>query len=122
MSAATHHRWEDLPNQEIAPGLHRRLITGHQLMVAHLWLEKGFVVPRHSHHNEQMTYIIEGALELALGEEGEEEVVVVSVGEVLHIPADVPHSAVALERTLDMDIFCPPRADWLDGTDDYLRR
>jgi quercetin dioxygenase-like cupin family protein len=78
-------------------------------------------VPRHSHHNEQFTYIVEGALHFRLGEQGEREVTV-SAGEVLHIPAHVPHEATALEDTLDVDIFSPPRQDWLDGTDSYFHK
>ena len=76
-------------------------------------------MPTHSHDNEQFTYIISGALKLWLGEDGEQEVVV-RAGEILHIPSNVPHRAEALEDTLDVDIFCPPRQDWLDGTDTYF--
>ena len=89
-------------------------------MLAHVYLDKGCVVPRHSHDNEQVTYILEGTLRFWLGEEGE-SVVDVSAGEVLHIPSGVPHMAEALEDTLDLDVFAPPRSDWLDGSDAYLR-
>jgi quercetin dioxygenase-like cupin family protein len=78
-------------------------------------------VPKHSHENEQITYILEGALKFWIGEDGAEEITV-GTGEVLHIPANIPHKAEALEETLDVDIFSPPRQDWLDKTDDYLRR
>ena len=90
-------------------------------MLAHVYLAKGCVVPKHSHENEQITYILEGALKFWIGEEGTEEIVV-SAGEVLHIPPNVPHKAEALADTLDVDIFSPPRADWLAKTDDYLRK
>jgi quercetin dioxygenase-like cupin family protein len=76
------------------------------------------VVPLHSHENEQITYILEGALKFAL--QGQD--IVVHAGEILIIPANVPHSAEALEDTVDLDLFCPPRADWIDGTDAYLRK
>jgi quercetin dioxygenase-like cupin family protein len=89
-------------------------------MLAHVYLDKGCVVPRHSHENEQFTYIIEGALRFKLGANGEREQIV-RAGEVLHIPSHLPHEAEALEDTLDMDIFAPPREDWLAGTDAYLR-
>jgi len=79
------------------------------------------VVPRHQHHDEQITYVLEGALRFTLGSDGGQRVDVLA-GEVLHIPSDLPHSAEALEDTLDVDIFDPPRQDWLDGTDQYLRR
>ena len=72
------------------------------------------------HENEQFTYILEGALRFWIGAEDGEEIVV-RAGEVLHIPSNVPHKAVAIEDTLDLDVFVPPRADWLDGTDVYLR-
>jgi quercetin dioxygenase-like cupin family protein len=117
---ATHYRWEDLPREELGPLLGRRLITGDRMMIAHVYMEQGFVVPRHEHENEQLTYILEGALRFWLGDD-ESEVVDVHAGEVLHIPSGLPHKAEALEKTLDVDVFCPPRQDWLDGSDAYLR-
>ena len=99
----------------------RRLITGDRMMPAHVYLEQGCVVPKHSHENEQLTCILEGALRLWIGED-EAETVLVRAGEVLHIPSNVPHRAEALEDTLDVDIFSPPRQDWLDKTDAYLRK
>jgi quercetin dioxygenase-like cupin family protein len=118
---ATRYRWEDLPKEQLKPDLGRRLISTELLMLAHVYLEKGCVVPKHSHENEQLTYILEGLLRFSLGED-ESEVVDVAAGEVLHIPSNLPHKAEAIETTLDVDIFCPPRQDWLDGSDAYLRR
>ena len=115
-----HFRWDDMPIEEVKEGLGRRLVTGERMMLAHIYLDKGSVVPLHSHDNEQLTYVLEGALHFWIGEDESEEVVV-RAGEVLHIPSWVPHKAVALEDTLDVDVFCPPRQDWLDGTDAYLR-
>ena len=117
---ATHYRWDDLPREELSPLIGRRLVTGEQLMVAHVYLAKGAIVPQHDHHNEQVTYILEGRLRFFLGEDGA-EVVDVAAGEVLTIPPHLPHRAEALEDTLDVDVFTPPRQDWLDGTDAYLR-
>jgi quercetin dioxygenase-like cupin family protein len=91
------------------------------MMLAHVYLKKGCIVPKHSHENEQLTYILEGALKFKIGEDGAEEIVV-SAGEVLLIPSNIPHMAEALEETLDVDVFSPPRQDWLDKKDDYLRR
>jgi quercetin dioxygenase-like cupin family protein len=116
----TLYRWDDMPKDEMKPGLHRRFITTERLMLAHIYFEKGRVVPLHEHENEQVTYIVEGVLRFRLGAD-ESETVDVHAGEVLHIPSWVPHSAEALEATLDVDIFCPPRQDWLDGSDVYLR-
>jgi len=105
----------------VTPLIGRRLVTGDELMIAHVYLAKGAIVPLHSHHNEQLTYILEGALRFWLGDDGS-EVVDVRAGEVLHLPAHLPHKAEALEDTLDVDVFHPPRQDWLDGTDAYLRQ
>ncbi len=121
MEKVTHFRWADMPKERVSPMLERRLITGERMMLAHVYLTKGCIVPKHSHENEQITYILEGALKFWIGEDGAEEIVV-SAGEVLHIPSNVPHKAEALSDTLDVDIFSPPRADWLAKTDDYLRR
>jgi quercetin dioxygenase-like cupin family protein len=115
------HRWESIPREELNENIGRRMITGERMMIAHIYLKKGSVVPKHAHHNEQITYVLEGALRFHLGAEGEQEVTVRS-GEVLTIPPNLPHTAEALEDTLDVDIFDPPRQDWLDGTDAYLRR
>ena len=117
---ATLYRWEDLPKEQLKPDLGRRLISTERLMLAHVYLEKGCIVPKHSHENEQLTYILEGLLRFSLGDD-ESEVVDVAAGEVLHLPSHLPHKAEAIETTLDVDIFCPPRQDWLDGSDAYLR-
>ena len=114
-------RWDEMPKEPVIEGIDRRIINGERMMLTHVYLRKGAVVPRHSHHNEQFTYILEGALRFWVGEEGS-EVIDVRAGEVLHIPSNVPHKAEALEDTLDVDIFSPPRQDWLDKTDDYFRR
>lgn len=115
-----HCRWADIPEEHLKGTLTRRLITGERMMIAQVTFKKGDDVPRHLHHNEQLTYIVTGALRFLLGENGEHEVVV-RAGEVLVIPSNLPHSALALEDTLDVDIFSPPREDWLNGTDSYLR-
>jgi quercetin dioxygenase-like cupin family protein len=117
----THHRWNDMPKQRVTDVIDRRVITGERMMLAHVYLKKGSIVPRHSHDNEQLTYILEGALKFFIGPEGAQELIV-RAGEVLVIPANVPHQAEALEDTLDVDVFSPPRQDWLDGTDDYFHR
>ncbi len=109
-----------MPREELSPLIGRRLITGGAMMIAHVYLARGAIVPQHAHENEQLTYILEGKLRFSLGDDGA-EVVDVAAGEVLHIPANLPHMAEALEDTLDVDVFHPPRQDWLDGTDAYLR-
>ena len=120
-NTATLHRWDDLPRERLNSHLDRRLITGTNVMIAHVYFKKGGEVPLHSHHNEQITYVLEGGLKFLLGE-GQDEEIIVRAGDVLTIPPHLPHSAVALEDTLDVDIFNPPREDWLDGSDTYLRK
>ena len=117
----TFYRWDDMPKEQVSDTLARRLITGERVMLAHVYLKKGAIVPQHSHENEQVTYILEGGLRFWIGKKGS-KVIDVMAGEVLHIPSFVLHKAEALEDTLDVDIFSPPRQDWLDKTDDYLRR
>ena len=104
---ATHYRWDDVTKEQLKPDLARKLVSTERMMLAQVFLDQGCIVPKHSHENEQLTYIL--------------EVVDVGAGEVLHIPSWLPHQAEALEDTLDVDIFCPPRQDWLDGSDAYLR-
>ncbi|MCC6540136.1 MAG: cupin domain-containing protein [Bryobacterales bacterium] len=110
--------WDSIPLEQMSDLISRKLFTGERAMVAQVFFKKGGVVPLHQHENEQLTYILEGALKFEL--EGRE--VTVRKGEVLYIPSNVPHRAVALEDTLDLDIFTPPRADWLSKNDEYLRR
>ncbi len=112
-------RVKDIPLEKVTDQIDRRLITGDRMMLAHVYLKKGSIVPKHSHENEQITYILEGGLRFWIGEDGSEEIVV-RAGEVLHIPSHVPHKAEAIEDTLDVDVFSPPRQDWLDGTDTYF--
>lgn len=119
-SSVTHYRWNKMPIERVNATLDRRLITGERMMLAHVYLKKGCIVPRHRHENEQLTYILEGALRFWIGED-EAEVLVVRAGEVLHLPSNVWHKAEALDDTLDVDVFSPPREDWLKKTDDYLR-
>jgi len=116
----THARWDELPQESLNAQIDRRMVTGQRLMVAQVMIKKGGVVPMHSHENEQLTQVIDGALRFWIGSEDAEPIDVRS-GEILHIPSNVPHKAEALEDTNDVDVFTPPRQDWLDGTDSYLR-
>ena len=118
MADATFHRWKDLPREKLSETIERKLITGDGMMLAHVYLKKGAVVPKHAHHNEQITYVIEGCLRFTM-EDG--SVIDVRGGETLTIPSNVGHEAVALEDTVDLDAFSPPREDWLSGDDAYLR-
>ena len=113
-----HYTWENVEKEVLNPRMWRKVIAGEKAMVAQVFIAKGAEVPEHHHESEQITYILEGALEFEI----EGRTVVVSAGQVLRIPSQVPHRAVALEDTLDLDIFSPIRMDWLTGQDDYLRR
>jgi quercetin dioxygenase-like cupin family protein len=109
--------WKDVEREHLNPLIEREMVHGQQIMVARVFIKKNGHVPLHHHHNEQLTYILEGALKFAIA--GKE--IVVRAGEVLCIPSNMPHEAWALEDTLDLDVFNPPREDWLNKTDDYLR-
>ena len=117
-----HEKWDDITHEKVTDDISRRLFTGERMMLAHVHLKKGAIVPKHSHENEQLTWILDGALRFWIGNEGEPgyEERVVSAGEVMYIPSHVPHKAEALEDTFDVDVFSPPRQDWLDGTDSYF--
>ena len=119
-SAVTKFTWNDMPKERVTNRIDRRIVSGESTMVAHVYLQQGAIVPEHSHHNEQITYVLKGKLRFWVGDDFA-EVVDVGEGEVLHLPSNVPHKAEALEETLDVDIFSPPRQDWLDHTDDYFK-
>ena len=110
--------WHMIPLEDLNPLLQRQFVVGQEIMLARVLLKKGCIVPEHSHHNEQLTYIVEGALKFYI--DGRE--IVVHAGEVLCIPSNMPHKAEAMEDTVDLDVFTPPRADWINKTDQYLRR
>jgi quercetin dioxygenase-like cupin family protein len=112
-----HTAWNSVELEDLNPLLQRHFIVGQNVMVARVLLKRGCIVPEHSHHNEQITYILEGALRFWI--DGKE--IVVNAGEVLTIPPHMPHKAEAVEDTVDLDIFSPPRADWINKTDKYLR-
>jgi quercetin dioxygenase-like cupin family protein len=109
--------WGSVELEHLSPLLKRQFVVGENVMIARILLKKGCVVPLHSHHNEQITYILEGALKFIM----KDREVIVRAGEVLCIPPNLPHEAVAMEDTVDLDIFTPPREDWIAKTDAYLR-
>jgi quercetin dioxygenase-like cupin family protein len=111
------YEWNRVEKEQLSPTFARQVIHADTMTVARVYLRKGCSVPEHSHHNEQITYILEGALKFWI--DGKE--IVVNAGEVLTIPPHMPHKAEALEDTVDLDVFDPPRADWINKTDNYLR-
>lgn len=110
--------WSEIPEERLTAKLSRKMISGKRLMLAQVFLKKGCVVASHSHESEQITYILKGLLEFTLPNKK----VRVGKGQVLAIPSNMEHSAVALEDTLDLDVFSPIREDWLTGQDHYLRK
>ncbi len=117
MPALQYIPWHTVPLEDLNPLLQRQFVVGQGIMLARVLLKKGCIVPLHSHHNEQLTYIVEGALKFYI--DGKE--ITVHAGEVLCIPSNMPHKAEALEDTVDLDVFTPPREDWINKTDRYLR-
>ena len=115
---AKHHIWKTVELETLNPLLQRQLVTGTKVMLARILLKKGCVVPLHSHHNEQLSYVIEGALRFTIHEKD----TIVRAGEVLTIPPHVPHLVKAMQNTVSLDIFHPPRMDWINKTDAYLRK
>ena len=115
---ASHTKWNDIEIEHLSSLIGRQLIVGTNVMVARILLKKGARVPLHSHHNEQVSYVLEGEMKFFL----DNREVIVSAGEILCIPPDMPHEAIALEDTVDLDIFNPPRQDWIDKDDAYLRQ
>ena len=109
--------WESVPLEVMSDVISRKIISGEKAMVAQVFLKKDAVVPEHYHESEQITYILQGALKFWI--DGKE--IVVNEGEVLTIPPNMPHKAEALVDTLDLDVFNPPRADWMNKDDSYLR-
>jgi quercetin dioxygenase-like cupin family protein len=110
--------WAAVKKEVLNDKMWRRIITGEKAMLAEISIAEGGVVPLHNHESEQLSYCLEGALKFEI--EGKE--ITVRPGEVLVIPSNVPHSAVAVEDFHGFDIFSPIRHDWLAGTDDYLRK
>jgi quercetin dioxygenase-like cupin family protein len=109
--------WSSIPLEDLNPLFQRQFVVGQDIMLARVLMKKGCIVPEHSHHNEQLTYILEGALKFWI--DGRE--IVVHAGETLCIPSNMPHKAEAVEDTVDLDVFSPPREDWINKSDHYLR-
>jgi quercetin dioxygenase-like cupin family protein len=110
-------RWAEIEEEKLNDKITRKLAVGQNEMIGRLRLEKGAVVPPHKHVSEQITMVMSGALRFTIG--GKD--ITVRAGEVLVIPPNVIHSAVALEDSDDIDSFSPLRLDWLSGDDSYLK-
>ena len=113
--------WDNIPMEDVAPGMKRKIVTGEKLMIVKMWFEDGFLVPLHSHENEQISQCLKGKMHFWFGENKEEELIL-EPGDIIVIPAHLPHSALMIGEVEGTDSWAPPRQDWLDGTDDYLRQ
>lgn len=114
----THYDWNSLPVEQLNPQVSRRAIHTTGLTIARLNLQKGAVVPEHSHVHEQIATVERGALQFWVG--GQE--LILRDGQSLAIPSNVPHKVIAIEDTVVVDVFSPSRQDWLKGDDAYLRK
>ena len=112
------YTWNQVAEEQLAPQLSRQMVHGATMTVARLRIGKGFVVPTHSHPNEQITTIEQGAVVFVTPTER----VTVRAGETLCVPPNVPHSVECLEDCVAIDIFSPVREDWIRGDDAYLRK
>jgi len=112
------HRWSDVPREQLTPLFSRQMIHTETMTIARMELRQGASVPEHSHHNEQVTTVERGRMRFLM--DGKE--IFLNPGESLHIPANVPHSAEVLEDVVAVDVFSPPRQDWIRGDDAYLRK
>lgn len=98
----------EIKGKELVPGVVGHYIHGVQTTFGYVTLVKGSVVPDHSHHNEQVTFILEGTLQMWIG--GEEYLL--QPGMVHVTPAHVVHSATAMVDCKLIDTFSPPRQDY----------
>ncbi len=118
MAEISKYSWDKVKKEKLSETFYRPLVYGEKVMVAQLDIRKGSVVPEHMHENEQITWIMKGKLHFKI--DGKE--MDVGQGEIVIIPPNIKHEAIALEDTLDVDVFSPVRSDWINGTDSYLRK
>ncbi|MDH5413158.1 MAG: cupin domain-containing protein [Flavobacteriaceae bacterium] len=113
--------WDEIPTEEVTPKMHRKLVYGNKIMIAKMKFKDGFLVPLHSHVNEQITQVISGTIRFWFGE-NKEETFDLHAGDIAVIPSNIPHEALMIGDVEEIDTWTPIREDWLDGTDTYLRK
>jgi unsaturated pyranuronate lyase len=113
--------WDKVPTEQVTPQMQRKIVSGEKMMIAKMKFKDGFLVPLHSHHHEQITQVVSGKMRFWFGENKDQEMEL-SAGDVIVIPAHLPHEALMIGDVEEIDSWAPPREDWLDGTDDYLRK
>lgn len=113
--------WDSIPTEEVTPMMERKILSGEKMMIAKMKFKDGFRVPLHHHENEQITSVISGTIRFWFGENKEQEMDL-NAGDIVMIPSNLPHEALMIGDVEEIDSWAPPRQDWLDGTDDYLRK
>ena len=113
--------WETVPTEEVNASMTRKIVSGEKLMIAKMKFKDGFVVPLHKHFHEQVTQVISGQMRFWFGE-NKEQVMDLFPGDVIVIPSNLPHEALMIGEVEEIDTWAPPRQDWLDKTDNYLRK
>ena len=113
--------WDEVPTEQVNPWMERKIVWGEKLMIAKLKFKDGFVVPLHYHVHEQVTQVIAGKMRFWLGE-NKDQVIDLEAGDVLVIPSNLPHEALMIGEVEEIDTWSPPRQDWLDKSDHYLRK
>ncbi len=113
--------WNNILVEQVNPKMKRQFIYGEKIMIAKMEFEDGFTVPWHSHENEQITEVIEGVLRFWFDDK-EENPIDLSAGDAIVIPGNRRHKALMIGKVIETDTFAPPRKDWIDGSDNYLRK
>lgn len=113
--------WVSVPSEDVNQGMSRKIVWGEKLMVSRIKFKDGFLVPQHSHVHEQVTQVLSGTIRFWFGE-NKEQVMDLHAGDVVVIPSNLPHEALMIGEVEEIDTWAPPRQDWLDKTDDYLRK
>lgn len=113
--------WSQVNTEQVNPKMKRQFIHGEKIMIARMEFEDGFTVPWHAHENEQITEVQEGTLRFWFDDD-ETTHTDIQAGEAIVIKAHRRHKAMMIGRVVETDTFAPPRQDWIDGSDAYLRK
>ena len=113
--------WESVPSEDVNPSMSRKIVWGEKLMISRIKFKDGFLVPQHQHVHEQVTQVLSGIIRFWFGE-NKEQMMDLHPGDVVVIPSNLPHEALMIGEVEEIDTWAPPRQDWLDKTDDYLRK
>jgi quercetin dioxygenase-like cupin family protein len=105
------YKWDTVPAEQLADNMVRRMIVGAKEMLVHWEIKKGTLAARHSHPHEQMVVMVRGKVRLAVGDDE----TIIGPDDIVVIPPQMPHEGETLEDTVLIDIFSPPREDFLSG-------